>query len=70
VESRYVDGRELQWVNYPCRTFCALISASLDSDVVHLNLLGADHIILNSNEAITDLLDKRSTLYSDRVRAF
>ena len=42
---------------------------SVDSDVVYLNLLGADHIILNSNEAISDLLDKRSALYSDRVRA-
>ena len=46
-----------------------LISGSSDSDVLYLNILGADQIILNSNEAISDLLDKRSTIYSDRVRA-
>ena len=39
----------------------------LDSDVVYLNFFGADNIILNSNEAISDLLDKRSVIYSDRV---
>ncbi|KAF9653254.1 CyP450 monooxygenase [Thelephora ganbajun] len=39
-----------------------------NSDVVYLNLLGADQIILNSNEAISDLLDKRSAIYSDRPR--
>lgn len=43
---------------------------SSDSDVVYLNLFGADHVILNSNEAISDLLDKRSAIYSDRVRIF
>jgi len=37
-----------------------------NSDIVYLNVLGADHIILNSNEAISDLLDKRSAIYSDR----
>ena len=47
-----------------------LISGSSDSDVLYLNLLGADQIILNSNEAVSDLLDKRSAIYSDRVRAF
>lgn len=46
------------------------MSASAGSDVLYLNLLGADHVILNSNEAISDLLDKRSALYSDRVRGF
>jgi len=44
------------------------MSASADSDVVYLNLLGANCIILNSSEAISDLLDKRSSIYSDRVR--
>ena len=43
---------------------------SLDSDVVYLNFFGVDNIILNSNEAITDLLDKRSAIYSNRVRVF
>ena len=43
---------------------------SADSDVIRLNLLGAEHIILNSSKAISDLLDKRSGIYSDRVRPF
>ena len=43
---------------------------SSDTDVLYLNVLGADQIILNSNEAISDLLDKRSAIYSDRVRVF
>lgn len=47
-----------------------LIFGSSDSDVLYLNMLGIDQIILNSNEAIVDLLEKRSTIYSDRVRAF
>jgi hypothetical protein len=47
-----------------------LILRSSESDVLYLNVLGADQIILNSNEAVSDLLDKRSTIYSDRVRAF
>lgn len=51
-----------------CRVSCELISAFADSDVFHLNLLGADNVILNSSEAISDLLDKRSAIYSDRVR--
>ena len=41
-----------------------------DSDVLYLNLLGVDHIILNSRDAISDLLDKRSVIYSGRVRGF
>ncbi|KAJ4485415.1 cytochrome P450 [Lentinula aciculospora] len=37
-----------------------------DSDVLHLEVAGADYIVLNSYEAITDLLDKRSGIYSSR----
>ena len=47
-----------------------LILWTSDSDVLYLNVFGADQIILNSNEAISDLLDKRSAIYSDRVCAF
>jgi len=46
-----------------------LTPGSPDTDVLYLNVLGADQIVLNSNEAISDLLDKRSAIYSDRVRA-
>lgn len=33
---------------------------------MHLRVLGRDLIILNSVEAATELLEKRSALYSDR----
>ena len=35
-------------------------------DVTYVNVLGQDTIILNSSKAAVDLLDKRSTTYSDR----
>ena len=38
-----------------------------DTDVLHLKLFSQDFIILNSNEAICELLEKRSNIYSDRV---
>ncbi|KAJ3995887.1 cytochrome P450 [Lentinula boryana] len=37
-----------------------------NSDILHLKVAGVDYIILNSYEAITDLLDKRSSIYSSR----
>ena len=46
---------------------CGLISVNADSDVLYLNFLGADHVVLNSNEAILDLSEKRSGIYSGRV---
>ncbi|KAJ3751144.1 cytochrome P450, partial [Lentinula detonsa] len=41
-----------------------------NSDILHLKVAGGDYIILNSYEAITDLLDKRSSIYSSRVQSF
>ena len=38
------------------------------SDVIYLNILGQGVVLLNSSEAIADLLDRRSTIYSDRPR--
>lgn len=38
-----------------------------DSDVVYLRLLAKDFVALNSHEAISDLTEKRSDIYSDRV---
>ena len=46
---------------------CGLISVNAGSDVLYLNFLGADHVVLNSNEAILDLSEKRSGIYSGRV---
>ena len=34
---------------------------------MYLNMVGTDVVVLNSNETITDLLDKRSAIYSDKV---
>ena len=35
--------------------------------ILYLRLMGNDVVVLNSGEAITDLLEKRSSIYSDRV---
>ncbi|KAJ3965802.1 cytochrome P450 [Lentinula raphanica] len=40
-----------------------------NSDILHLEVAGGDYIILNSHEAATDLLDKRSSIYSGRPHA-
>ncbi|THU92071.1 cytochrome P450 [Dendrothele bispora CBS 962.96] len=39
-----------------------------NSDVLHINVLGDHTLILNSAKAATELLEKRSGLYSDRPR--
>ncbi|KAF7977286.1 hypothetical protein HWV62_4247 [Athelia sp. TMB] len=41
----------------------------LKSDIIHLNACGTHIIVLNSLETVTDLLEKRSTIYSDRPAA-
>ena len=38
-----------------------------DTDVLYMKLFSKDLIALNSSEAIDDLLEKRATIYSDRV---
>ena len=37
-------------------------------DIVHMNMLGKHYIILDSLEAVEELLEKRSATYSDRPR--
>ena len=37
------------------------------TDILYLRVMGIDLIVLNSNEVISDLLEKRSSIYSDRV---
>ncbi|KAJ3747106.1 cytochrome P450 [Lentinula detonsa] len=39
-----------------------------DSDIVHVNIAGHSFIILNTLEAATELLDRRSGIYSSRPR--
>jgi hypothetical protein len=37
-----------------------------DSDIIHLNVGGTSLIILDTSEATTELLERRSSVYSDR----
>ncbi|KAJ3832187.1 cytochrome P450 [Lentinula raphanica] len=39
-----------------------------DSDIVHVNIAGTSYIILNSLEAATELLERRSGIYSSRPK--
>ncbi|KAJ7625702.1 cytochrome P450 [Roridomyces roridus] len=50
---------------YPWETF-ARWCKEYDSDIIHLDLAGKSVIVLGSGEATTDLLEKRSAIYSDR----
>ena len=38
-----------------------------DTDVLYVKLFSTVFVVLNSSEAISDLLEKRSAIYSDRV---
>ncbi|KAJ1300394.1 hypothetical protein OPQ81_005213 [Rhizoctonia solani] len=42
------------------------LGKQLKSDIIYLKLFGHEIIVLNSSKAASDLLDKRSALYSDR----
>lgn len=44
-----------------------LIPPFKGTDILYLRLLGTDMVVLNSNEAISDLIEKRSSIYADRV---
>jgi hypothetical protein len=37
-------------------------------DIIYIHLLGQPMIILSSEETVRDLMDKRSSIYSDRPR--
>jgi hypothetical protein len=39
---------------------------SMEGDIIYLHALGKSFVVLNSAQAATDLLDKRSSNYSDR----
>ncbi|KAF8147907.1 cytochrome P450 [Mycena galopus ATCC 62051] len=45
---------------------CMKWSKKYDSDIIHLNLAGKSVIVLSSFEATEALLEKRSSIYSDR----
>ena len=42
---------------------------NISGDMIYLNILGQHFVILNSLEVITDLLEKRSSNYSDRMHS-
>ena len=46
-----------------------LICYGLDSDIIHLSALGLDFVILNSVDDGVELLENRSSNYSDRYVA-
>ena len=55
-----------------CAWFAPTSSDSLRQlnlgDVLHLSVLGKSIVVLNTEEAAFELLDKRSAIYSDRIR--
>ncbi|KAJ6588878.1 hypothetical protein B0H19DRAFT_223072 [Mycena capillaripes] len=60
-----------KYSKYMARSFPTSNSSfsRLDSDILCANVLGTSIIILTSLEAATDLLEKRSAIYSDRPRS-
>ncbi|THH13120.1 hypothetical protein EW146_g7061 [Bondarzewia mesenterica] len=52
---------------YIYKTFCQW-GRELGSDIVHVQAFGTHIIVLNTKQAADDLLDRRSSIYSDRPR--
>ncbi|KAI0050530.1 CyP450 monooxygenase [Auriscalpium vulgare] len=44
------------------------MSKELGSDIIHLQVFGFHLVVLNTKEVADDLMDKRSSIYSDRPR--
>jgi len=60
------DGRNVPYVNR-LRDWGDLSNLRTETGVVYFNMFGTDLVVLNSSEAIADLMDKRSAIYSDKV---
>ncbi|EKM82076.1 hypothetical protein AGABI1DRAFT_105435 [Agaricus bisporus var. burnettii JB137-S8] len=43
-------------------------SKNLDTDILHVPVMGTNLIVLDSPEAVMELLERRSSIYSDRAR--
>ena len=41
-----------------------------DTDVLYMKVITTEFVVLSSTRAISDLSEKRSNVYSDRVRDF
>lgn len=46
------------------------ITCTPDTDILHLDMMGSHLVVLNSSNVAIDLLERRSVMYSDRVREF
>jgi hypothetical protein len=53
-----------------CREMRIYLIFLIDSDIVHASTLGTHIIVLNSAKAVRELLEKRSSIYSDRYVMF
>ncbi|THV03635.1 cytochrome P450 [Dendrothele bispora CBS 962.96] len=58
------DINQHEWARY------LEMGRKYSSDIIHVNVLGDHTLILNSAKAATELLEKRSGLYSDRPRLY
>jgi len=47
-----------------------LVPLLIDSDIIHLNIAGTSLVVLDTAEAVMDLLERRSLIYSDRFFMF
>ena len=66
VAHLYSMGRYLGCAQIVIESLCTLYSTSYAGDIMALNLLGQPMVIVNSVDHAINLLDKRSTIYSDR----
>lgn len=61
------DGGDLPCVNGPQFLLNLRSNPHVETDIMYFNMFGTGLVVLNSSETITDLLDKRSAIYSDKV---
>ncbi|KAK7455189.1 hypothetical protein VKT23_011061 [Stygiomarasmius scandens] len=54
------DKPQPQWIQY------LVLGKKYDSDIIHINVLGDHTVVLNSIKHTSELLEKRSALYSGR----
>ena len=58
-----VGTRTQSVIDFPQSTH---LMPCIDSDIIHVNVLGTSMIILNSYKVANDLLIERSSIYSSR----
>ena len=58
--------QKIWWVQYLRFDFELFVDVEIIGDTVYLNILGSKMIILGSMKSVTDLLEKRSSIYSSR----